>query len=304
VRAQKYARSLLKRSDFLEAILEKIGGHKPKVSCLLTTDNLVPFFCNLTKKKSLKAPHIYPQRQDWAQILKNVCRQFPSLQSQRAFLEGLSPVSAYTVKIPSMVGASQETLEGLKIALTNLESANAYFDLLSTDPSLQEIVPHFVYFKIAEPGMGQENRGVNYVRLGYIVEDAQGNVLFANYDQWLNLSDTILSFAHGVQGMRIGEKRTLFMHPAFGYGVMTTLPPCSALVIKVHLMDVSDRSSLTLRPLEPLDLSWIKNPEFYAVLKESIERYPGFMGAFYREMLEKICPEIDRAWMCSQLVFE
>ncbi len=265
---------------------------------------MIPFFCSLSKKKILKVPNAYPRPQDWTQILERVFHHFQSPKLQRAFFQGFSAASSASVETPSMVGACQETLEGLKIALTNLASARTYFETLSKDTSLQEIVPQSVYFKITESGVGTEVKGVDRVRLGYIVEDGQGKVLFANYDQWLKLSETIPSFAHGVQGMRIGEKRTLFIHPAFGYGVMTTLPPCSELVIKVHLMAADECVALKLPPLEPLDLSWIQNPEFYAVIEESIERYPRFVGRFYREMLDKLCPEVDKMSIYQRLSLE
>jgi hypothetical protein len=88
--------------------------------------------------------------------------------------------------------------------------------------------------------------------------------------------------------MHVGEKRTLFTHPALAYGVMTTLPPCIALIIKVRLIDIDESSSGKLPSLTPVDLSWVQNREFYDAIEESIQQLPRFIGSFYRDMLDKI----------------
>jgi hypothetical protein len=121
-----------------------------------------------------------------------------------------------------------------------------------------------------------------------VIEDREQNVLFANCDTWLCLSQTIPGFAHGMQGMRIGEKRTIFVHPVLGYGAATTLPPCIGLTIKVHLLDVGEGSSLPLPALNPLILDWIQSKGLYRSIEESIRRQPQLIGSFYSALLDKM----------------
>ena len=49
---------------------------------------------------------------------------------------------------------------------------------------LKEIVSKRLYFKTDLPGSGRELKGEDSVRIGYVIEDQEENVLFANYDSW------------------------------------------------------------------------------------------------------------------------
>jgi len=88
--------------------------------------------------------------------------------------------------------------------------------------------------------------------------------------------------------MRVGEKRLLFIHPALAYGILTTLPPCIELVVKVQLIDIDEKFSGALPSLTSLDLSWIQNPILYSSIEESIQQRARFAGFFYRSLVDKI----------------
>jgi len=76
-----------------------------------------------------------------------------------------------------------------------------------------------------------------------------------------------------------------FIHPALAYGALTTLPPCSALTVRVQLLDIDAQSSGVLPPLKPLDLSWVRDASLYKNIEESLTQQPYFSGSFYRELL-------------------
>jgi len=63
-----------------------------------------------------------------------------------------------------------------------------------------------------------------------MISDQEQNILFANCDTWLRLSQTIPAFAHGVQGMRVGEKRTIFVQSGLGLW-------CSNNITALHWSD-------------------------------------------------------------------
>lgn len=274
--AQKRVQKLLKQSDFLETVLEKIVSEKPLVSTSKDAVSYSSAFCN-----PLDA-------QQWKQLILNVAQQFKEKEDQSAFIQAFLHPYQSAQASPKLIGASQATLKGLEKALQNLEIANTQFETFSLDPSLQVIAPSKLYFKITQPGSGKRLSKEDRVRLGYVIEDLQGEVLFANHDTWIFLSETVQGFAHGIQGMHLGEKRAFFVHPTLAYGVLTTLPPCIGLKIQVHLIDIDENSDGILPLLQPLDLNWIKDPSFYRDIKESIDQRPRFMGAFYRKMLDKI----------------
>lgn len=287
---QKQTKALLNKSDFLERVLEKIGGKKPRITC--DKSAFSGTLCSLF--------HSNTNAQKWVDILRGAAKCFEDKEGQSAFIEAFRQPTASSRKAPMMVGASKAVFEGLKKALLNLTAANSHFEMLSKDNSLRAIVAKQLYFKTTLAGSGKELKDIDRVRMGYVIEDPEGNVLFANHDIWLNLSQTISGFAHGVQGMHVGEKRTLFIHPALAYGALTTLPPCIELIIKVHLLDVDEATSEPLPSLTPCDLNWIQDPLFYRYVEESIHQLPRFVGSFYRDLLDKI-EGLDKTAVIAEL---
>lgn len=121
-----------------------------------------------------------------------------------------------------------------------------------------------------------------------MITNFDGNILFANYHTWLDLAETIPGFAHGLQGMREGEKRHIFIHPALAYGALTTLPSCIGIIAKVELYEIDEKSSKPLPLLKAMDLNWVQNPSLLSSIEESIQQLPQFVGSFYRNLLNKI----------------
>lgn len=284
---QKQAKTLLDKSDFLEQVLEKIGGDKPFITCDKPAQAQSLFFS-------------HPLVEEWEVILSSVAKRFNQKDERGAFMDAFRHPSKTSRIAPKMIGVSKANLEGLKKAQHNLAAANAQFETLQKNPSLQVIVPKRLYFQVTHPGSEKELKEADRVRLGYVIEDLEGNILFANYDSWLRLSQTIPGFSHGVKGMNVGEKRTLFIHPTLAYGALTTLPSCTGLIIKVHLLDVDDKTLSSLPSLTPLDLSWIQDPAYYRVLEESIRQKPYFVGSFYHDLLDRI-EGLDQDSLISKL---
>lgn len=275
LKTQKQIEALLKRSDFLEKILGKIGGKKPTVTC------------KKLHKKDQKIRADFSAH-EWIHILRSTANRFEAQEEQLAFFQSYCHPTKECQEPPKMLGASKAMLAGIKKALSNLSVSDSFFERISTDHALESIVPRQLSFKIIEKGQGKLLTGSGRIRVGYVIEDLEGNILFANCDDWLNLSDTILGFAYGVQGMHIGEKRTLYIHPAYGYGALTTLPPCSGLVINTHLLDIDAKTSGSLPPLEPLDMEWFQDPAYIAAIESSIEQQPKYLGFLYKMMLDQI----------------
>jgi|JI10StandDraft_1071094.scaffolds.fasta_scaffold19762_2 hypothetical protein len=121
----------------------------------------------------------------------------------------------------------------------------------------------------------------------YLIEDLKGHILFAHYDSWIATSEILPGLAHGIKGMQVGEKRTVYLHPTFGYGAFTTLPPCIGLKIQVHLIDFEGKYQEDVPPLTPLNFSCITDPSFFNDIQSSSEKMPGFIGSFYGRLLKR-----------------
>lgn len=276
-RAQKWIQSLLKRKDFLEKVLEKIGGKKPTITCVKPSGLLNQLYVNREK--------------EWSELLMRSAEKFSNGKERSEFIAAFCHPTEASRKRPWAIGVTEATLLGLKRAKINLARADKQFESFSKKhPQFDEIVKGLLYAKKSENSTGRQIKAeTNRIRVKYVIENDQGEVLFANHDVWLHIRDTIAGFLHGVQSMRIGESRTLYVHPALAYGALTTLPICSSLVIKVSLLDIDDSTSCNkpLPTITPLDLSWINDGTLCEKIEESLHQIPCYIGSFYRDWLDK-----------------
>ena len=90
------------------------------------------------------------------------------------------------------------------------------------------------------------------------------------------------------KGCGSGKKRTLYIHPAYGYGALTTLPPCSGLIIKADLIELDEIMAGLLPALIPLDISWLQESALMADIESSLEQQPRYLGFLYRNMTERV----------------
>ncbi len=276
-KTQKRIKSLFCDDHRLDKVLEKIGGKKPRISC---DRSLV--------KKSLWAL-VNNIEVLWSNVLKGAVQRFTDPQDQKRFQEALINPPLQPTS-PSMMGASREMLRGLELAQNNLMNAQKYFDRLSKNPTIHTVIPYQLYAKITGQGSGKKIEGVNRLRLKYTIEDSSGNLLCANSDTWINLSETIQGFVHGLQGMSMNEKRILYIHPALGYGALTTLPPCAVLVAHVQLLDAEWDTKFPPQDVVPIELGWLHNQQIHNGIKESIELLPVYIGAFHKRLWDQITP--------------
>lgn len=56
----------------------------------------------------------------------------------------------------------------------------------------------------------------------------------------LPLTKVIPGFSQGMQGMKEGEVRVLYIHPDLAYGTAGQLPPNSLLIFEVKLIEAND----------------------------------------------------------------
>ncbi len=280
-KAQKQTKALLKENHLLEKVLEIIGGKKPRITC-----DRSPV------QKSVWS-FIENTEATWSCILEGVARRFTDSQDEKMFRQALIASSSLPSP-PPMMSASREMLRGLQKAKDNFLAAQNECMNLSKDPTVRVVVPDHLYAKMVQEGSGESIEGVNHVRLKYVIEDSSGNVLFANNDTWIHLSETIQGFQQGLQGMCIGEKRMLFIHPSLGYGPLTTLPPCALLVAHVELLDADVTTQFVLQPATPIEFNWLLDERFERSIQESIALLPSYVGAFYARLglrLPKFLPK-------------
>ncbi len=259
--SQKRVSQIADRKDFLEYVLEKITGEPPIITAVIDEK---PYRLDIKPNSE----------ESIAKVLWQMSSHFDE-EAVPDFIEAFCRGDHSEIK--KKVQAIPKSLAGLKRARSNLEFADNWFATVPRENKYEEIVPGHLYYEQVRVGKGDILKQQDKALVSYVIEDGFGNILSAQHKYWLRPSHTISGFAHGIQGMKEGETRILYIHPAFAYGVLTTLPPCLQLQVKVTLHELDESSVSFLPDLQPIDLAWVKDPEFYRELEsEAHELATGF----------------------------
>ena len=283
VQSQKSISQDIQRKDFLAYVLEKITGEIPFITAVIDEK---PYHLDI-KSNSEEAI---------AKILWQMSSQFDE-EAMPDFVEAFCRGDNSEIK---KVQTIPKALAGLKRARSNLEFANSWFATVPCENGYDEIVPGHLYYAQVRAGKGDILKQQDKALVSYVIEDGFGNVLTAKHKYWLKPSHTISGFAHGIQGMKEGETRIVYIHPAYAYGVLTTLPPCLQLHIKVTLHEIGESSVANLPELKPIDLAWVKDADFYNELEREAHELAAGFGVRWGSWLKQ-SPDISFQKVCGHL---
>ncbi len=280
---------------------DQLVQSQKKILNLVNQPNLLDLIFGKARKKDQTKPFKNNrfETNKWVNILHSIAKSLENKEEQQTFLDSYCNPTKDCQSPMIMAGATQAMLRGAKKAISNLEVTDSYFSKLSQKDNLNVILPNRIYSQTKQPGSGKKLNSGGRVRMGYVIEDLHENILFANCDIWLELSQVIPGLAHGIQGMQVGEKRTLYIHPEYAYGALTTLPPCSGLIIKTHLIDIEEENK-TLTELKALDVAWIKDSNFITEIESSLKQKPKYLGFMYRTLFDQI-QELDQSEVLAKL---
>ena len=129
-----------------------------------------------------------------------------------------------------------------EMAEKNLKEAEAFLTKNVKEPGVVELEKGKIQIKILQPGTGEEVTEKTMPVLHYTGKYLDGTVFGNSYESGepisINLHHTIPGFRQGVIGMKVGEKRRIFIHPEFGYGTSGQLLPNSLLIFDIELKKV------------------------------------------------------------------
>lgn len=158
--------------------------------------------------------------------------------------------------------------------IAELKKTQKFFQTLSTAKNMVSVVPDKVYYRILKEGEGaivtSEVTAVTAActiapGIDYGEETFKTDAVVLALPCPMNLQTVIPGFAFGIQGMRVGEVRELFIHPDYAYGICTTLPQGSWWRAKVQLTDIDQTPSI-IPPFQPDTL--VTELEFLQKYKE------------------------------------
>ncbi|PWU14781.1 MAG: hypothetical protein C5B45_03895 [Chlamydiae bacterium] len=103
--------------------------------------------------------------------------------------------------------------------ILNLQAAASYLCKISNREDIHEIVKGKLYYKTVTTGAGEELKNTNNTPLiSFRERDLHGETLSENIlGIRISLSEMIPGLRKALQGMRVGEKREVFIHPDLAY---------------------------------------------------------------------------------------
>ena len=283
--SQKKIQILLSRPDLLEYVLEKITGEKPVINCSITSSNI-------------RLPINGNGEAAVAEVVWQMAQELDK-ETIPTFIEAFCRCDPAENKKPKLRMVSG-VLSGLKQAQSNLQVADAQLLTWCKTKDLKEIVPQGLYFECIKSGQGKSIDTSTDILVSYVIEDGLNHVLAAQHKSWIDLSQAIPAFAHGIKGMQEGETRKIYIHPKYGYGALTTLSPCVSLRAKVTLHQINAQAKGSLPPLTPIDLAWVNDPKFFEKVKEASYQNARYLGNLWGVWLNK-SSDMDFFKLCNQL---
>lgn len=135
-----------------------------------------------------------------------------------------------------------------KKAQANLAKANAFMEENSQKSGIVEIEKNMVQYKIEKEGSGHVVKQDSTPLVRYTGKFIDGKPFTTlNEEQCVSLQDTMAGFAKGLEGMKEGEKRTVFIHPDRAFGESGYMDPNAALIFDVEVIkaDTPESSDLS-----------------------------------------------------------
>lgn len=271
---QKKIKGLLNSISFVPDILEMICGEK------ITIEEGTLSFSAPEKEVNLAA----------AKLLKKNLERYEE-EYLPYFAQGLLENEEDILDRGNSILGFSESLKNIKTAKKNLEISNKFFCNLNKDKNTSSLFDNYLYYKMLHEGYGPNWQGETKVCVSYEIFDPSGRCLVKEDKISLDLREVIPGFAHGLQKMRIGEKRLIYIHPALAYGVHTYLDKGIYLLAQVELIDIEETIG-DLPSLTPMDLSMICSENFQQSCEEEHKKNLRYIGMLRGRFLRK-CADID-----------
>lgn len=115
----------------------------------------------------------------------------------------------------------------------NLQKANAFLKEISVES--EEVIPGKVYMKILQDSQGEGLISSDCGNFKLKAYRFQEEPFYENKEGVTQSMDTAIEgFGKGVVGMKIGEKRIIYIHPDLAYSTYDLIHPNSLIIIEVE----------------------------------------------------------------------
>jgi peptidylprolyl isomerase len=136
------------------------------------------------------------------------------------------------------------------MAEKNLKDANEFMAKNAKEKGIVEPEKGKLQYQIQQPGQGEVVTEQVIPVVHYSGKYLDGTSFGSSRDSGepvaINLKTTIPGFREAVLGMKIGEKRKIFIHPDLGYGTSGQLLPNALLIFEVEVVKLNPITKETL----------------------------------------------------------
>ena len=132
-----------------------------------------------------------------------------------------------------------------EMSKTNLQEANQFLEKNKSKKNILSLEDGKLQYEIVQPGKGDElvteksSVSIHYDGK-YLNGKSFGSSVEGQEPITIVLTQTIPGFKKGMLGMKVGEKRRLYIHPDLGYGTCGQLLPNALLVFDVEVLKIEE----------------------------------------------------------------
>lgn len=137
----------------------------------------------------------------------------------------------------------------------NLQKSTAYFKTLASQGNLIPLMPNKLYYKITNEGNGSPSPSkVKTVSLNFTYSILGEPEIYPGSINNEKVEYFIPGIALALIGMKQGEQREVYIHPEYGCGEDSYLPPNTTLIAKIELVDFHEgNQEVAFSPIKNLN---------------------------------------------------
>jgi peptidylprolyl isomerase len=127
---------------------------------------------------------------------------------------------------------------------TNLKAAEAFLASNKKNDEIVELEAGRLQYKKLAEGKGKGCSEKEVPVISYVGTYLNGEVFGkSEKDEPISLDETIEGFRKAIIGMKVGEKRVVYIHPELGYGASSCLSPNALLTFEIEMKGMEDKIS-------------------------------------------------------------
>ncbi len=238
--------SLLSSKDFLKEVLQRIFPNE-RIDVKENAKQIALDDSEVKQLPFIVAASVWSIIEDENEVYK------------KAFFEGvLDADKGLEAKVSNVNSFEFAKTKALVNAKENISMADKCLLELNSKEGYVNVIPNRVCYKTLHAGFGDTLTVQSKVTVQYTIKTPDEKVLtdtlMCGQPVQLSLLEVIPGLALGMQNMRIGEIREIFIHPSLAYGLYTTLDKGIYLHVFIQLLAFEDEDKTTFAQINAEEL--------------------------------------------------